>query len=52
MTVTELKNKLQGIEDEGYGKLIIAYCDDSTNEVNSCDICLSVDGVGQYVEVR
>lgn len=52
MTVTELKEKLQEIEDNGLGKLVVAYCDDRTVEVTECDVCLSMDGVGQYVEVR
>lgn len=52
MTVTELKEKLQEIENNGLGKLIVAYYDESTKEVTSCDVCLSMDGVGQYVEVK
>ena len=52
MTVTELKEKLQEIENKGLGKLVVAYYDESTKEVTNCDVCLSMDGVGQYVEVR
>ena len=52
MTVTELKEKLQEIENKGLGKLVVAYYDESPKEVTNCDICLSMDGVGKYVEVR
>ena len=52
MTVTELIKKLQEIEEDGFGKLVVAYCDDRTVEVTECAVCLSMDGVGQYVEVR
>ena len=52
MTVTELKEKLQEIENNGLGKLVVAYYDESTKEVTNCAVCLSMDGVGQYVEVR
>lgn len=52
MTVTELKEKLQNLENDGLGRLIVAYYDESTKEVTNCDVCLSTDGVGQYVEVR
>lgn len=50
--VEKIKEKLQEIEDNGLGKLVVAYCDDRTVEVTECDVCLSMDGVGQYVEVR
>ena len=52
MTVTELKEKLQEIENNGFGKLIVACYDESTKEVTECAVCLSMDGVGQYVEIR
>lgn len=52
MTVTELIKKLQEIEEDGLGKLVVAYYDESTKEVTECAVCLSMDGVGQYVEVR
>ena len=52
MTVTELKEKLQEIENYGLGKLIVAYHDESTKEVTECAACLSMDGVGQYVEIK
>ena len=53
MTVTELIEKLQEIENNGFGKLIVAYCEErGIIEATQCDVCLSMDGVGQYVEVR
>lgn len=53
MTVTELIKKLQEIEEDGLGKLIVAYYDEiATKQVTNCDVCLSMDGVGQYVEIR
>ena len=51
MTVTELIKKLQEIEEDGLGKLTVAYYDEITKEVTQCDIKLSPDGVGQYIEV-
>ena len=53
MNVNELIETLSQIKENGYGKLPVAIKEDDTlGEANLCEIKVSDDTVGLYVEIE
>ena len=53
MTVNELIETLSQIQENGYGKLPVAIKEDGIlGEANNCEIKVSDDTVGLYVEIE
>ena len=53
MTVKELIETLSQIQENGYGKLPVAIKEDGIlGEANNCEIKVSDDTVGLYVEIE
>lgn len=51
MTLNELIDRLNEIKNNGYGELIVAISDEDLKEVEHCQLSLSSDGVGKFVEL-
>ena len=53
MTVNELIETLSQIQENGYGKFPVAIKEDGIlGEANNCEIKVSDDTVGLYVEIE